>query len=987
MRLRQFAPGYDRLAERLGEFAQLFPIHPTYIETFERVYVAEKREVLKTFSQAMRALLEQEVPTAQPGLLSYDHYWGVLRENPSMRSLPEVSTVLDKSQVLEGRVHQAYTRPHLRPLAERIIHALSVQRLTTADIRAKLGVTAEELRDGLCLHTPMPEHTAEFLLDQVQVALREIMRTVSGQYISFNPENGQYYLDVDKDVDFAAKVAERGEFMDDDELNRYFFEALSQLLHISPNSAYVTGRRVWFYELPWAAQRVTRPGYFFFGAPDERTTAEPPRDFYVYVLPPYLNRAYQQINPQDEVIFHLTGLDAAFREQLRLYAGARALAAESSQYRLQYAEEADKHARQLARWLRERLLDHLQVLYQGVTEPVQVVLGRLPSTASQNLEELFRLVAAHLLEPYFAERYPDYPAFSRLTQPVTEASREPSALEAIRYLAGRGRTNLAMAVLEGLQLVDGAGNLRPYASPYAQQLLELLQQKPQGQVVNYGEVLAQVSGGVNPIYKALHYQLEPEWVAVVLVALTAHGDIVLNLGNEELDASNVERAALRALADLTDFRFYKQPKTLPLNLWLTIFEGLGLAPGLMRDENARAEALKTHFLPLVNRELEQAATLLGQVQQGIWLWNEPLFTDRLITITEEAGTVVDITQPAVTLSSTTWLAHLRGYKRFLEELARYNTVGKLRNLRLSLKEIQDSLADRKAVAQMGELLAAVTRLQPLTGYLAEAQANLPPEHPWAAQAAALRCQVLEELRRLGSGAEGLSPAALQRRLETAKRDYVTAYAALHRQLRLGPAADARRQQLYHDPRLEPLKTLARLDLFKPGREVDTWQRELTALLACPTFYEGLLEATPTCPHCQLRPAQLRAALEPESQLEGFDAQLDALLMGWRRALRDALQSAAAQHSQAAMTPAERAPLEAFLAQSDDAVALPAGLVDAANRALRGIISVTLPGAALLEALKTGGMPCTMEELERRFAEFVGEQLRGCDRQNTRVVLE
>jgi hypothetical protein len=474
---------------------------------------------------------------------------------------------------------------------------------------------------------------------------------------------------------------------------------------------------------------------------------------------------------------------------------------------------------------------------------------------------------------------------------------------------------------------------------------------------------------------------------VVLVALVAHGDIVLNLGNEELDAGSVERAALRALVDLTDFRFYKRPKELPLNLWLTIFEGLGLAPGLMRDENARAEALKGHFLPLVNRELDQTATLLGQVQQGIWLWNEPLFTDRLTTITEEAGTVTGIAQPAITLSSLDLLAHLRGYKRFLEELVRYNTVGKLRNLKLSLKEIQDSLVDRKAVEQIKALADAVARLQPLTGYLAEGQANLSPDHPWNVQADALRRQAIEELRRFGRGEESLSVAALQRRLEAAKQEYVTAYAILHRQLRLGPQADERRQKLYHDPRLETLKTLARLDLFKSGREVESWQRELTELLACPGFYEGVLDATPTCPHCHLRPSQQRARNDGEKLLDDFDACLDALLTGWRGALRDALQSDAAQTSLAAMTPAERAPIDAFLAQPVSAVTLPDGLVDAADQALRGITAVTLPGEALLEALKTGGMPCTVDELERRFGAFVKGALQGHDRGTTRLTVD
>ena len=80
------------------------------------------------------------------------------------------------------------------------------------------------------------------------MALNEIMRTVSGQFIAHNEENGQYYLDPTKVVDFDAQIAERGAFMDRPDLNLYFFAALQSLLNL-PDSVYVTGYRIWSYEL------------------------------------------------------------------------------------------------------------------------------------------------------------------------------------------------------------------------------------------------------------------------------------------------------------------------------------------------------------------------------------------------------------------------------------------------------------------------------------------------------------------------------------------------------------------------------------------------------------------------------------------------------------------------------------------------------------------------------------------------------------------
>ena len=52
--LRKFTHLYKSMAERMDEFVDLFPIHPVYVETFENLAIAEKRQVLKTFSKAIR---------------------------------------------------------------------------------------------------------------------------------------------------------------------------------------------------------------------------------------------------------------------------------------------------------------------------------------------------------------------------------------------------------------------------------------------------------------------------------------------------------------------------------------------------------------------------------------------------------------------------------------------------------------------------------------------------------------------------------------------------------------------------------------------------------------------------------------------------------------------------------------------------------------------------------------------------------------------
>ncbi|MBM3188922.1 MAG: ATP-binding protein, partial [Chloroflexi bacterium] len=459
--LRRFEPLYAGLSERMGEFAALYPIHPAYIETFQDMFIAEKRQALVTFSQAMAARLDEPVPDDEPGTISFDHYWGVLRDDPSLRSVPDVAKVIDASRTLEGLVRSSYTRPHLLPMAQRIIHALSVHRLTTDDIRAPVGLTAEALRDRLFLYGRTPQRTADSLLMEVQVALREIHRTVSGQFMLHSEENGQYWLDPYIIVNVPAQIEQRSEMLGADERNRYFYDALRQVLGLS-TSTYVTNFRIWFYELPWTARRVTRPGYLFFGLPSERSTAQPPRDFYVYILPPFGSQNWQDEERPDEVILRLAGVGDDFTRKVALYAGARDLSMTSVDLRQEYAQHAETHLRELAFWLRENLVQHLQVTFEGVTRPAREVLAESRSSASESVRDVLDIVAAHCLEPTFEDRYPDYPAFTRATANITEEARENTAIQAVRAIAGYRRTQLVEAVLDGLRLLDDRGAIRPY---------------------------------------------------------------------------------------------------------------------------------------------------------------------------------------------------------------------------------------------------------------------------------------------------------------------------------------------------------------------------------------------------------------------------------------------------------------------------------------------------------------------------------------------
>jgi hypothetical protein len=58
---------------------------------FEKIkHGKSQREILKVLSIKFKDILEKEVPTNNPGLITYDTYWPDLASNPAMLAIPDI---------------------------------------------------------------------------------------------------------------------------------------------------------------------------------------------------------------------------------------------------------------------------------------------------------------------------------------------------------------------------------------------------------------------------------------------------------------------------------------------------------------------------------------------------------------------------------------------------------------------------------------------------------------------------------------------------------------------------------------------------------------------------------------------------------------------------------------------------------------------------------------------------------------------------------
>ena len=963
--LTPFTRFYGNMNERLDEFVRLFPVHPDFIDTFEQIAAIEKREVLKTLSLGMKRIIDQTPPADSPGLIAYDTYWHTLRENPSFRAVPDIKAVIDCSQVLESRITLAFTRPAYKPMALRIVHALSVHRLTHRDVHAPLGATPDELRDALCLYQPGIEdlggEPADDLLSQVETVLREIHRTVNGQFISSNRDNRQYYLDLKKTDDYDALIDKRAETLDDAQLDRYYYQALTRVMECA-DSTYVTGYKIWEHELEWRERRASRLGYLFFGAPNERSTAVPPRDYYLYFIQPYEPPHFKDEKRADEVFFRLTGQDDAFRRALRLCAAALDLRSRASGHAKDvYDAKASGFLRNLTTWLQEHMTTAFEVTYQGRTKPlIGWVKGKLTPTGVQaNVRDIVNTVGSVTLAAHFEDDAPEYPTFSAY---CTRESRPQAVQDALRWIAGARKTQQGIKVLDALELLDGE-RIDPRRSRYAKHIVDLLGRKGHGQVLNRVEFIHTVHDV--EFLAPSTYRLEPDWVVVVLASLVYSGDVVVAVPGRKFDATDMSALAATPLGDLVDLKHVERPKAWNIPALTAVFELLGLTPGMAQFVAQGKDEPVQELQKAVDARVNRLVMARQALQAGFRFWGRNL-------LDEQAGD--DLRR------------NLDTAKEFSESLQSFTSPGKLKNFHHSRHDVEAQSTGRDALLEVEAIHALVGELGTAALYLTAAEAVLPPDHAWVERMKPLRedlvAQVLDPASRSATGFRQQA----QRTLGDLKRTYIGEYLAHHTRARLGVNDDKKKRQLLGDERLRRVQGLTTIDLL-PRQQLHNFQNRLAGLKSCFSLTDQDLDATAECPHCAFRPSTERSAASAGQVLSSLDDELDALLSTWTETLLGNLDDPTTKEQLALLERDQRNLVDAFIASRVLPDNLDHAFIDAVAQVLSGLAKVVVTSDDLRDALFPSGSPATLGRMKKRFEDYLDEKAKGKDPAKVRIVLE
>jgi len=669
---------------RTQDYIELYPVHPTYFENFEKIRIGKsQREILKTLSNQFSEILEQEVPKDNPGLLTYDRYWEDVQKSQDLMAIPDVRKVKEISDTILDKIESYFTgaRASKVPVAKRIVNAGAI-KILQHELQKQNGTNTEHLVDDLCL-TDKLATDRDFLIDIIDSAAQQIITATSGQYFDRNTENAEYYLRIDGGINYDQKIKDYAATMPDSQKDEYFYKFLEVNLPLD-HDTYRTGFRIWEHSIDWRSHKTYRDGYIFFGNPNEKSTTHPHQHFYMYFMPIFDESKKSRNHEEDEIYFVFDGISKEFKEAVKLFGAALALEvrADSSQkpvYR-QKIEELNKKARAL---FDQEYVQITQVDYQGKELPLS---GYSLPGAGATKEQIFSSVASIVFENWFDDERPNYPKFTQLNSPIAKGNFDRLVKQALIKVANPEQANR-----DGEGILAGLGCWMPGIldhshSPYAKSLLKMLETKGDGKVLNRDEIIEYLDRSDN-LWLTKDFQIEAELEFVAMATLAALGEIEITLNSgKSINSTNLNELKDIQKQDFYSFTHIKPPKGLNLAAMKTMFIGL-----LGRDlsNQLKDPSTYTHLVSAANNWAKRTVTLLSKIQGGY------IF---------KGIEIVDADQ------ASKYRQHFTAFSGFCDKLANYTSEAKIKNFAFSVDELNHILPAKAEVEQLEKQLAELNVL-------------------------------------------------------------------------------------------------------------------------------------------------------------------------------------------------------------------------------------------------------------------------------------
>lgn len=946
--LNPFMQFFTDMHGRLNEYVELFPVHPSYFENFERIRIGKsQREILKTLSRQFEDMMNMEVPRDNPGLLTYDQYWIDMTRSQDLMAVPDVRKIKEVTDTVKDKIETYFIggRAKKKEVAQRITNACAI-KILQHELNKQNGTNTQQLVDDLCLTDPMADDR-DFLVDIIDSTAKQLITATSGQYFDQDADNGEYHLRIEGGINFDQNIKDYAAQMSADQKDEYFFKFLEVNLPIETDS-YRTAFRIWQHSIDWKSHKTYRDGYIFFGNPNEKSTTHPIQHFYMYFMPIFDDSKKRRNREADEVYFILDGLSDEFKNVVNLYGAALALEgrADSSQkpmYR-QKVQELNKKARNLfdQEYLQVTIVD-----YKGNERPLNGY--QLPGTGATK-EQIFSEVASQVLGDWFGEERPNYPQFSQLNTPITPSNYYRMIKQALSKISKPNQPNRdGEGVLSGLGLWV-PGELNVQHSPYARSIQQQLEERG-GKVINRDEILESYYPQAK-LWISIDYKIEAELEFLVLATLAALGEVeIVYSSGESINSTNLEKLLELETEDYFNFSSIRPPKGINEAALREMFTGL-----LGRDLSKQLKDPRT-YTELVKASENWASRtqkVLHQINGGV--------TFKGIELISEAD-------------ANHYGRDLLAFSRFCDRLANYTTEAKIKNFQFSVDEVKKQMETRPLVEKVEQQLKQREEFGEIITYLQQAKSFIVDQNMQDKF-----IQGINELQEVFSSGNSKKIEAYKQHLESLRYEYSHYYHHTYLKYRISANENTLKLALLDSDEKQICDVLLNAD-FLPTMEYRDWRNRLERLQ--PADPSVTLELIKTAPYQDFNPVeywntQPANVKELKQELATIEAELE-------EKLRETLDDPMVKKNLTLLDSRKAALLKDF---KEGNIRLEKSNVQTIKEAI-GVLQKGLEKVELsTESLRTTfNKALTPDEAIEAFKTYIDQISRGKEREKIRIILK
>lgn len=947
--LDPFLSFFTDMHGRTQDYVELFPVHPTYFENFERIRIGKsQREILKTLSNQFTEILELEVPTDNPGLLTYDKYWEDIQKSQDLMAIPDVRKVKEITETINDKIESYFTgvRAKKKNIARRITNACAI-KLLQHELNKQNGTNVEHLVDDLCL-TDSLATDRDFLIDIMDSTAQQIITATSGQYFDKDAENGEYHLRIEGGINFDQKIKDYAATMADGQKDEYFFKFLEINLPLDHNT-YRTGFRIWEHTVEWKSHKTYRDGYIFFGNPNEKSTTHPRQHFYMYFMPIFDEAKKKRNHEEDEVYFIMDGLSDEFKQAVTLYGAALALEvrADSSQkaiYR-QKIDELNKKARALFD------IEYLQITkvdYQGKEYPLNGY--QLPGMGATK-EQIFSEVASEVLQDWFEQERPNYPKFTQLKTPLAPGNFGNMLKSSMRKIANpeQGDSN-GEGILSGLGLWV-PGMLDYSHSPYAKSLLTQLKAKGEGQVLNRQEIIEYVEKSKN-LWLSKDFKIEAELQFIVLATLAALGELEITLSSgKSINSTNLSELLNLDNEDYYSFTHVKPPKGLNEAALKAMFIGL---LGKDLSKHLKSESTYLELTMKANDWAKRTVSVLNKIQGGLIFKGIELISEN---------------------EASKYRRSFTAFSGFCDKLAIYTSEARMKNFQFSVDDINRILEAKPLIEKVENQLTEINHFNEDISYLQQCKQYITD--------ADFKDEIMNEINQLATVLSANNSKAIEEyktRLTQLKSRYADWYLKLYLKYRISEADNTQKQALLDSEEKAICDILKEADFLSSG-QYHQWLSKLAKLQ--PADSNVNKELILTAPYQDFNPIDFEDASIVSVQV--CKKELAELLSTWQQTLKDTLEDPMVKKNMSLLDPTQAKLLKDFESdtvklQKDNALAIRNAIMSLH----KGLEKIELS----LDGMKTTfNKPLTPDEAVEAFKAYVDNISKGKERDKIRIILK